>query len=409
MIEDIYYQYNPWWENHPQFEGIIERPNYAGEMERHREDKTVVILTGIRRVGKTTIMKLCIKDLIDKGTSPKHIFYVSLDDYALDKTSIIDIVSDYRKLQRLGLDEKVYLFLDEVAYKDRFQQQLKNLYDTQNVKIHASSSSSSVLKDNRAFLTGRERVIEVFPLDFDEYLKFKHVTFKKSEPYLKESHFDDYLRVGGMPEYVLNGDRGYLTTLVDDILSKDIVAFHGVKNPHHIKDFFALLMERAGKQISINKMARILKISPDTAGRYLEMFEKTYLVHLVPRGGKMNERLLSPKKVYAADLGIRNLFTGFKDKGALFENYVYLMIKLLDPRYVFEDKNEIDFYTNGGFLIEAKYGSEMSEGQKALFERFPAKEKILVRSVHDLEALKAAITAQSRKRNRETRSANRES
>ena len=112
----------------------------------------------------------------------------------------------------------------------------------------------------------------------------------------------------------------------------------------------------------------------------------------------MNERLLSPKKVYAADLGIRNLFTGFKDKGALFENYVYLMIKLLDPRYVFEDKNEIDFYTNGGFLIEAKYGSEMSEGQKALFERFPAKEKILVRSVHDLEALKAAITAQSKGR-----------
>ncbi|MCG6536222.1 MAG: hypothetical protein L7F78_16355, partial [Syntrophales bacterium LBB04] len=121
----------------------------------------------------------------------------------------------------------------------------------------------------------------------------------------------------------------------------------------------------------------------------LDMFEETYLVYLVPRRGKLNESLLSPKKVYAADLGIRNLFTGFKDKGALFENYVYLMIKPLEPRYVYEDGNELDFYTRDGVLIEAKYGTEMSVGQKALFERLQATQKLLVHSVHDLETLKA--------------------
>ena len=391
MFEDVYYQYNPWWEEALPYEDLIERPRYTAGMNRHLPDKTIVILTGLRRVGKTTIMKLFIQKLLEKGISPTHIFYVSLDDYTLEKQSIVDIVSDYRKVHKLHLDERVYLFLDEVAYKDRFQQQLKNLYDKQEVKIYASSSSSSVLKDKRALLTGRETVIEVLPLDFDEYLAFNHLTFKKREAYLKEPHFDEYLKSGGMPEYVLKQERGYLTTLIDDILFKDIVAFHGIKNPHHIKDFFALLMERAGKQVSINKVAKILKISPDTARRYLEMFEETYLVYLVPRRGKLNESLLSPKKVYAADLGIRNLFTGFKDKGCLFENYVYLMIKTLEPRYVYEDRNELDFYTRDGTLIEVKYGAEMSEGQKTLFERTRASQKLLVRSIHDLETIDALM------------------
>ena len=239
MFEDVYYQYNPWWEETLQYEGIIERPRYAADMERHLPDKTIVILTGLRRVGKTTIMKLFIQKLLQKGVSPTHIFYVSLDDYALEKPSIMDIVSDYRKLHKLHLDERVYLFLDEVAYKDRFHQQLKNLYDKQEVKIFASSSSSSVLKDKRAFLTGRETVIEVLPLDFNEYLAFKHLTFKKREAYLKEPHFDEYLKSGGMPEYVLNQERGYLTSLVDDILSRISLPFTASKI--HITSRISLL------------------------------------------------------------------------------------------------------------------------------------------------------------------------
>ena len=86
-------------------------------------------------------------------------------------------------------------------------------------------------------------------------------------------------------------------------------------------------MERAGKSISINKIASILQISPDTSKRYLEYFSNTYLIYLMSRHGKTNERLLSAKKVYAPDLGIRTSFTGIRDKGSLFENYVFLNIK----------------------------------------------------------------------------------
>src|SRR4030065_844757 len=128
-------------------------------------------------------------------------------------------------------------------------------------------------------------------------------------------------------------------------------------------------MERSGKTASINKMAKILKISPDTAKRYFEMFSDTYLIYPVMRCGKTNERLLAPKKVYAADLGIRTFFTGFSDKGSLFENYVYLKIRHMKPCYVYDEKLEIDFLTEKKELVEVKYTSEMTGKQNILFDR----------------------------------------
>ena len=191
-----------------------------------------------------------------------------------------------------------------------------------------------------------------------------------------------------MPEYVLTGNIEYLKELVDDILQKDIAAFYGVKDVQILKDFFLLLMERSGKAVSINKIAKILGISPDSAKRYLRMFADSYLIFLLPRFGKTNERLLSAKKIYAADLGIRSYFTGFCDKGSLFENYVYLKIKKHNPFYVYQRKNEIDFFTENKVLIEVKYNSEMNEGQQKLFKNIKANKKIVIKNIFDLKELK---------------------
>ena len=127
------------------------------------------------------------------------------------------------------------------------------------------------------------------------------------------------MKTGGVPEYVLKQDPEYLKELVDNIINKDIANFYKVKNTGILKDLFLLLMERSGKQVSINKLSKILGTTPDSVKRYLDMFSETYLIYLVPRCGKTNERILSPKKVCCADLGIRNLFTGFKDIGSIFE------------------------------------------------------------------------------------------
>lgn len=391
-MEEILYRYNPWWESKHLIEDLIERSSVLDLMEASFKTKQIVLLTGLRRVGKTSLLKLFIKKLTnEKQVNPHYIFYVSLDDYQLSKKTILEIVEEYRKVHKITFSQKVYLFLDEIAYQKDFELQIKNLYDNQNVKIFASSSSASIIKSKKPYLTGRNVIIEVLPLDFNEYLDFKQIKIKKSDEHLKEKYFEEYMKNGGMPEYVLHEDIKYLKELVNDILYKDIVALYNIRDTHILKDFFLLLMERAGKVVSINKLAKILKISPDTAKRYLQMFADTFLIYLVPRYGKTNEMILAPKKIYACDLGIRTLFTGFRDLGSLFENYVFLKIKNSNPSYIYEDTLELDFITNNKTLIEVKYGQEIEDKQKLFFEKFKAKKKILVQNIYDVEKLSGII------------------
>ena len=367
---------------------FLERKHIFGNLKNTLETRQVVILTGLRRVGKTTLMKQLINHLIgEQGVDPKLVFYVSLDDYLLTSNTIIEIIEEYRKINRVSFSEKVYLFLDEVTHQKDFELQLKNIYDQQNAKVYVSSSSASILKSKKSFLTGRNVVMEVLPLDFEEYLNFKGIKTKKSDKQLLEKYFEDFMQTGGMPEYVLTGDVEYLKELIDDVIQKDIAAFYGVKDVQILKDFFLLLMERSGKICSINKIAKILDISPDSARRYLQMFADAYLIFLVPRFGKTNERLLSAKKIYAADLGMRVYFTGFRDKGSLFENYVYLKIKKCSPSYVYQDGFEIDFLTQGKTLIEVKYNAQMGEKQKELFDKIEVKKKIVIENIFDLEKI----------------------
>ncbi|MGE4419324.1 MAG: ATP-binding protein [Sulfurimonas sp.] len=377
-MEEIFYRSNPWWEEDYIFEGK-KRNLYLKEIENYFLSKDIIFLTGLRRVGKTSILKSFISELLHvKKISPKDIFYISLDLLALEKLSITEILQEYRKLYKIASNQKIYLFLDEVTSKEHYSQELKNIYDLEDVKIFASSSSASILRDKNAYLTGRQRVIEVMPLNFEEYLEFKELKIKKSDEYLLESYFEEYMSDGGMPEYVLNGDISYLQNLIDNIIYKDIIAYHNIKNEQAVRDFYKLLMERSGKQLSLNKIANILEIGVDSAKRYLAYFEDTYLIYTIEKYGKLNERLKNPKKIYAGDVGLKNIVTGFRDKGAIFENLVFLKIKNLRPSYFYEGGIELDFMTQNKTLIEVKYKSTLNEKQQKLFDETKADKKIVI-------------------------------
>ena len=368
-------------------EGLKPREKYLQDLRRYLDFKHIIILTGLRRVGKTSLMKLIISELL-QHVEANHIFYISLDDYLIQKNSILEIVNEFRRIHKIKVEEKIYLFFDEVTYKDDFQIQLKNIYDSQNAKIFVASSSASKLRDKKARLTGRAITLDIKPLDLNEFLYFKNIEIKKRDTQLYKSYFLDYIQTGGLPENVLNPSREYLMSLVDDIIQKDITAFHGLKNHQILRDYFTLLMERSGKQFSINKIGKILEISPDTSKRYLNYFESTYLIYLLPRWGKTNQKLLSAKKIYASDLGIKYLFIGNRDIGSYFENYIYIELK--DKKvlyYLYENGVEIDFYTDDKILIESKYYAELNERQKELFQSYPAKKRILIDSVEKLSLL----------------------
>ena len=379
-ITEKLFKFNPWWEKEfsPSF---INREKYLKILEKYLANPDIILITGLRRVGKTSLMKLLISRLL-KTVESKFILYVSLDSIALEPFKINEILRAYRKIFRLSLDERIYLFFDEVGVRENIHRELKNLYDSENVKIYASSSSASILQDTSAFLTGRARIVEVMPLDFQEFLLFKNLKPKKSESYLLETYFENFMQMGGMPEYVLTEDVSYLDNLIEGIIYKDIVARHGIRDIRRIKDIFRLLMERSGKQMSLSKMAKVLGVSADTIRRDVEYFKQTFLIYSVERCGKLNERLKAPNKIYSADTGIRNFFTGFRDKGAVFENLVFLKIKNENPCYVYKNGLELDFYFDET-LIEVKYESELKSKQAAFFKNFPAKRKMEITSIED--------------------------
>ncbi len=175
--------------------------------------------------------------MIFKGFDSKHILYVSFDDYLLYKNNIIEIINEFRKVHKIKIEKKIYLFFDGITYKKNFHVQLKNTYDSQNTRLFVASSSASMLRDKKASLTGRAITLEIKPLNLEEYLFFNGVTIKKRDKQLYKSHFLEYCKVGGLPENVLNPNRDYLMNLVDDIIQKDITAFHGIKNCQIVRNY----------------------------------------------------------------------------------------------------------------------------------------------------------------------------
>jgi predicted AAA+ superfamily ATPase len=392
-MKQLFYRYNPWWDGEYNLEHLFPRPDTLEKLDKSVDIAEVTFISGLRRVGKTTLLRMLIKSLIDeRGVDPLSIFYISLDDYLLQGKNIPELIDEYRKTVKKKFEEKIYLFFDEVTYFPDYEIQLKNIFDSQNVKIFASSSSASLIRDKKPYLTGRNRILEVDPLTFEEYLIFKGIELKHVDGHLTDVYFEEYLKSGGIPEFVKTGDFEYLKNLVDDIIMKDISALHNIKNTSSLKEMYLLLMERSGKSISLNKVANILGLSPDTVKRFLTYFEEAFLISTISKCGKTNQSILSLKKIYSVDLGLINLFTGFRDKGSLFENYLFNKIKKYQPCYYAVDGYEIDFLIDKKVLIESKYHSDLVGKQLDLFNNSDFKHKYLITSQRNLESLMSDLT-----------------
>lgn len=117
-------------------------------------------------------MRMLIRHCIENEIfTSRQVLYISCDDYILGHQSILELIDLFRRIHRHSYDTRLLICIDEITYHPRFEQQLKTLYDSQNVKIYASSSSASMLRQQKALLTGRSRTIEILPLDFKELLE----------------------------------------------------------------------------------------------------------------------------------------------------------------------------------------------------------------------------------------------
>lgn len=388
-MDDIYYAYNPWWEN-KKFDFGILRTAYLDDFKDFVKRRQIEVIIGSRRAGKTTILKQLIKKQIGNGFPASDLLYLALDHPRLSKIPIAEHLKYFRKLFMHDRTKKLLLFLDEVQESSNWEAELKSIYDLENVKIVCTGSTSSLIKSQGGKLTGRQIVNIIYPLSFKEYLTFNDIKWSHAEEYKLEKLVEDYLNNGGYPEHVLNPSDEYLSNLLDDIIARDVVRLYQIKKANLLKDILRLLAASVGNRTSFNKLANVLGVSVDTVKEYIGYLKTAFLVKSVEKWTtSYSEKVYAHKKFYFMDTGIKTILTGKGDLGFKAENAVliHLLKRKQDIGYYAESKREVDFVVGGFKLpqpIEVKYSSNINwqdkrlDGIRLFLKRYPRVKKVLI-------------------------------
>lgn len=335
------------------------------ELEKQLKFKQIVVVTGMRRVGKTTLLRMIFESIKDDNKVFLDLENLMDQDVFIEK----DFNNIWKNLKQFGLskDRRAYIFLDEIQSRPEVTKAVKYLYDHYNIKFFLTGSSSFYLKDLfPESLAGRKVVFELSPLDFSEFLVFKEVSrephlsfvtkeaaknkiaFEKQYPY-----FQEYCHYGGFPQVVTEEDEAQKNRYLSDILSsyfeKDIRQMADFRNLTAIRELIKLLLPRVGSRLEITRIAHEIGVSRDTLYSYLSFLEGSYFLYrITPYSTNADREISGSKKVYFCDNGLLNLF-GKVSEGALLENAVFLNLKRYGTINYYQRRSgrEIDFVLPG--------------------------------------------------------------
>lgn len=294
--------------------------------------KHIEVITGIRRCGKSTLMRQIMKQHYAESS------FFNFEDARIFGFS----VSDFQKLAEvMPVDADAYFF-DEIQNVESWEIFIRQLHDN-GKKIFITGSNASLLsKELGTRLTGRHLRHELFPFSFAEYLHFKNE--KKSSETFKR-----YLFAGGFPEYLTSENTDVLQTLLKDIVLRDIAIRHGVRNTSSLMDITLFLISNIGKEHSFNNLKKNFGLgSANTVSDYLNWLEDSYLLFFLPRFSYSAKSVaVNPRKVYAIDNGLvnANSLSFTDDVGRLLENLLYLFLRQQQnlDLYYFRENKECDF------------------------------------------------------------------
>lgn len=334
---------------------MIERKEYLKQLLSWKDQSIIKVLTGIRRCGKSTILKLYQEYLLNNGIDPSQIISINFEELEYED------LQDYKKLyqyikDRLVENKMMYIFLDEIQSVPSYEKVVDSLHVKENIDIYITGSNSYIFSGQLAtYLSGRYIEIPVLPLSFKEVY---------NPQTNKEEAFQKYIKTGGFPYIhqiqLLNEQIDmYLEGIYNTVIVKDIEERINRKNSKSVTDIALLkaiskyLSSVVGSPVSIRSITNYFKsnerkTSPNTISNYVEALCESYLyypVEVMDVSGK--EVLKSNKKYYIVDPGIRNyiLPKQFYDLGFTIENIVYL--ELLRRRYNVNigrnGRTEVDF------------------------------------------------------------------
>jgi len=340
------------------------------DLKAHLPKRQITVLTGMRRTGKTTLVRQLLSE-----SGIKQQFYFDLE--RIDNR-VLFAEQNYehlvRAFQQQGADlsKPLLVAIDEIQLVPNLPSVLKYLYDNYPIKFIVTGSSSFYIKNLFSeSLAGRKKIFEVYPLNFHELLAFNGLNapnlalseatqFVASTYQLLRPYYEEYIQYGGFPEVVLEPSVEGKKDLLQDILSAyinfDISALSDIRNPANLYKLIKLLSVRTGSRLDVSKLTSIAGISRPTVENYLYLLENSYLIRTIPvLTASPDREITKARKIYFLDNGIASA-VGELSSGAKFENAVFNQLLHRGDVAYYQLKNgkEIDFIVNKEYALEVK-------------------------------------------------------
>jgi len=314
------------------------------------DDKRIIIISGMRRVGKSTLL---VEIMLHLKSEDKKYCYVNFEDEAF-----LDFeAKDFEKLNEILMEiygVGNYYFFDEVQNIANFESFVRRLQDD-GKKIFLTGSNSSLLsKEFGTKLTGRYKLFELYPFSFREFLVKNKMPLRADSRFTTEEKaqmklfFIKYMRLGGVPEYLENKDTDYIQTIYENILFRDIISRYNIKSQKILRELINILSTNISSPFTYNSLKKSLSLSNAiTVKEYISYLNNTYLFFEVLRFDySIRKQLSFPRKIYIIDPAFFNIVgVTFKTNfGRIFENLVFLELKRRNKDiFYFQKEKECDF------------------------------------------------------------------
>ncbi|OQX78499.1 MAG: hypothetical protein B6D61_05355 [Bacteroidetes bacterium 4484_249] len=356
-------EWNFWEKPVPEF---FPREEYQIKIDEYLKSGEIIILKGIRRSGKSTLLINHIRHLISNGVDKNDILFVNFEDprfnSELNSNLLEQIFEVYKEF--INNETKPHIFLDEVQNISRWEKWVLTGYELNRAHFYITGSSSKLLsKEFGTALSGRHLDIDVFPLNFSEYLLFRNVkkpdkktmstqriTYKKA--------FSEYIKTGGFPKINFLPKELIKPEIImyyETIILKDIVARYNLKNYDNVKKVALFLLSNIGRPLNLNKIRTSLQLSYDLADKYFEYLKDTFLLMEINQFDySLKKQFANRRKVYCIDNGIlsNTSFRISEDYGRYLENLVFIeLIRRGHELYFYYGKKECDFVIKEGVNI----------------------------------------------------------
>jgi predicted AAA+ superfamily ATPase len=334
---------------------MIKRELYLDKIKPYMNKDIIKVLTGVRRCGKSTILKQIVEKLKENGVKEENIILINLE---LQK--YFDIKNIYQldkliKSQTSKSNDRKYLLLDEIQDVNQWEKLVNSYLAEDKFDIYITGSNAKLLSGELAtYLTGRYIEIKIYPFSFYEFLEYKKLKNRKLKNY--KDLFYEFLRYGAMPptlKYDTEEKTPILTDIYQSILFKDVVKRNEIRDLDLLDRILKYLLSNIGQLFSANSIVKYLKkdritISTTTIYNYLHYLEDACIINKVRREDLIGKKILNYiEKFYVVDLGFREAIYGYneRDISQVIENIIYN--ELIQRGYnvtigKFRDK-EIDF------------------------------------------------------------------